>query len=77
MTLDLDRLMRLWDTPPGPEAEADFAGLYRDPFVLNGTTSSPAALAAMSRALHAALTGQSREILEVDAVTLRPECTAM
>jgi ketosteroid isomerase-like protein len=64
MTLDLDRLMRLWDTPPGPAAEADFAALYRDPFVLNGTASTPAAMATMARALHTALTGQSREILE-------------
>jgi hypothetical protein len=36
MTLDFDRLMRLWDTPPGPAAEADCAELYRDPFRLNG-----------------------------------------
>jgi hypothetical protein len=64
MTLDLDRLMRLWDTPPGPDAEAEFAGLYRNPFVLNGAASTPAAMAAMSRALHVALTGQSREVLE-------------
>ena len=37
MTSDLDRLMSLWDFPPGPGAEAAFAGLYADPFVLNGT----------------------------------------
>jgi predicted ester cyclase len=67
MTLDLDRLMCLWDTPPGPTTEADFAALYRDPFRLNGAETTPAALAAMSRALHAAIMGQSREILEVVA----------
>lgn len=63
MSLDLDRLMRLWDNPP--DGEAGFRALYADPAVLNGQPTPIAALVTMARGLHAALAGQSREILDV------------
>jgi predicted ester cyclase len=65
MTLDLQRLMAVWDDPPGPDAPAAFARLYADPFVLNGATTPVSALVALSRAMHAAIAGQRREILDV------------
>ncbi|WP_250006735.1 ester cyclase [Actinoplanes sp. M2I2] len=75
MTLDLERLMSLWDVPPGPDAEAEFAGLYADPFVLNGASTPVSALVAMSRGLHAAVAGQRREILDV--LTAGPDRVAV
>jgi predicted ester cyclase len=63
MTLDLDRLMRLWDSPPS--GDAPFRELYADPVVLNGRPVTAAALAAVANALHAAIIEQRREILDV------------
>jgi predicted ester cyclase len=56
--------MAVWDAPGDDDA---FAALYADPVRLNGTPSSPAALAAMARGLHAALSDQSREIVDTFA----------
>ncbi|WP_433303646.1 ester cyclase [Actinoplanes sp. CA-030573] len=62
MSLDLERLMAVWDEPGNAEA---FVRLYADPVILNGVATPPAALAAMARGLHAAISEQSREILDV------------
>jgi ketosteroid isomerase-like protein len=61
MTLDLDRLMAVWDAPGD---EAAFRELYADPVRLNGSDMPVAALAGMARDLHAAISDQSREILD-------------
>ncbi len=63
MTLDLDHLMRLWDVPPS--GDAHFRELYAEPVLLNGRAVSGAELAAVATGLHAAITDQSREILDV------------
>jgi predicted ester cyclase len=62
MGIDLDRLMAVWDAPGDEDA---FAQVYADPVILNGVATSPAALAAMAVGLHAAISEQSREILDV------------
>ena len=63
MIVDLTRLMRLWDVPPS--GDRHFAEIYADPVRLNGRAVTLSQLAAMSRALHTAFDGQSREILDV------------
>src|ERR1700755_1982455 len=62
MSLDLDRLMAVWDAPGD---EAAFAQLYADPVRLNGVITPVASLAAMARGLHAGIAGQSREIVDM------------
>jgi predicted ester cyclase len=62
MSLDLECLMAAWDSPPGAAA---FADLYADPFLLNGTTTSVAALVSLAQGLRAAIADQRREILDV------------
>jgi predicted ester cyclase len=62
MDFDVDRLLRLWNEPAD---EADFAQAYADPVVLNGVPTSCAQLAAMARGLHAAVSEQEREIVDV------------
>jgi predicted ester cyclase len=63
MTLDLDRLMRLWDVPP--DGDGHFGAMYADPFLLNGRPVAAAALTGVAAGLHAALADQRREILDV------------
>ena len=73
--MDLERLMAVWDTPPDVDTEAAFRALYADPFLLNGATVPVAQLVAMSRGMHAAVTEQRREILDV--VTAGPDRVAV
>jgi predicted ester cyclase len=65
MALDIDRLLAAWDAPVGAATEGEFRALYADPFVLNGVQTSVTALVRMAAGLHEAVTGQSREILDV------------
>jgi predicted ester cyclase len=67
MALDLDRLLAVWDAPPGPDAAAAFGALYADPFLLNGAATPLAALVSLSERMHAAIADQRREILDVVA----------
>jgi predicted ester cyclase len=65
MALDLDRLLAVWDAPPGSDAGAAFGALYTDPFLLNGVATPVAALVSLSERMHTAIADQRREILEV------------
>jgi predicted ester cyclase len=65
MALDLDRLLTVWDSPPGPDTAAAFGALYADPFLLNGAVTPVAALVSLSERMHSAIADQRREILDV------------
>jgi predicted ester cyclase len=66
MEFDVDRLMALWDEPPGgAETDAAFRQVYADPVVLNGTPATVAVLVAMARGLHRAVADQSREVRDI------------
>lgn len=65
--MTVDRLLALWAVPPDtrPDPEADFAALYTDPVLVNGTPITVAEMVDRARALHAAFTRHEREVLEV------------
>ena len=65
--MTVDRLLALWAVPPDTrlDPEADFAALYTDPVLVNGTSIGVAEMVDRARALHAAFTGHEREVLEV------------
>jgi predicted ester cyclase len=67
-TLDVDRLMSLWTTPPAERADAvsDFAQLYADPVLINGQPVTLAALVDRARAIHTAFS--QHRITVVDLV---------
>jgi predicted ester cyclase len=68
MAFDVDLLMKLWNEPPREDgAHDDFGKLYADPVVINGMPTTVADLVAMARGLHAAVTDQQREVLDVAA----------
>src|SRR3954447_16697119 len=71
MVLNIDRLLSVWNAPVDEGTEAGFRGLYADPFLLNGVRTSITDLVRMADGMHAAVTGQSREILDV--VTQPPD----
>jgi hypothetical protein len=65
-SIDTDRLMSLWSTPPADDdaALAAIRGLYTDPVVINGATFTAADLLTRVRAMQAAFTGLGHELLE-------------
>ena len=65
--MNVDRLLALWGAPPDtrPDPEAEFAALYTDPVLVNGTPLTIADLVDRARALHTAFTGQQHEVLDV------------
>jgi hypothetical protein len=58
------RLLKLWDTvPTGDDAEAQFAELYADPVVINGTAMTLKDLTARARITAKALADRTTEVL--------------
>jgi SnoaL-like polyketide cyclase len=66
MTLDLDRLLRLWLEPIGDTAaaEAAFREVYADPVMVNGTALTVAGLVERARALQAAYEDLQIELVD-------------
>ncbi len=66
MEIDPQRLLDLWTVPPDerPNPEAAFAEVYADPVVVNGVPLFVIDLVDRARALHAAFTDHTIEIVE-------------
>jgi hypothetical protein len=61
----LDRVLRLWASPPPPgeQALADFRAVYSDPLLLNGSRVFVEELVFRARVLHAAFVELQLEVL--------------
>jgi hypothetical protein len=69
-TIDTERLMALWATPPADDAAAltEIRHLYTDPVVINGTSFGATDLLARIRALQGACRDIGHELIDrVDA----------
>lgn len=62
----IDQLMELWTSPLADRAdpEADFARLYADPTIINGTPMSVRDLVARAAALQAAFPDRTTEVVD-------------
>ena len=67
VTLDVERLLRLWTDPlpDGPPAEDAFRALYTDPVTVNGASLTAADLVARARAVQGTFEQVRREVVSV------------
>ena len=60
----VDRALRLWTSPPGPDAITEFRTVYADPVEVNGASAPVHVLVDRARMLHTAFEGLRHELLE-------------